>query len=74
MKSEWMGRICFNGEIRLRFLDENINSELYVNTLKEKKSKMRNLWGKGLILVRDNVPSLVSDKTAEYLKSIKIKE
>ena len=35
---------------------------------------MRNLWGKEFILKRDNVPSHASDKTAEYMKSTKIKE
>ena len=35
---------------------------------------MINLWGKGFILMRDNAPSHISDKTAEYIKSIKMKE
>ena len=35
---------------------------------------MRNLWGRGLKLMRDNNPSHVSDKIKKYMKSTKIKE
>ena len=35
---------------------------------------MRNLWWKGFILIRENASSHASDKTAEYMKSIKMKE
>ena len=51
-----------------------MNTDLYLDILKEKKSEMRNLWGKGFILMGDNAPSHVSDKTAEYMKSKKMKE
>ena len=51
-----------------------MNTELYVDILKEKKIKMRNLWRRGLKLIRDNTPSHVSDRIAEYIKSKKIKE
>ena len=51
-----------------------MNIDLYLDILKENKSEMRNLWGKGFILMRDNAPSHVSDKTAEYMKSTKMKE
>ena len=68
----WEG-ICLNGKISLRFFNENMNTDSYLDILKEKKSEMRNLWGKGFILMRDNAPSHVSDKTAEYMKSTKMK-
>ena len=59
--------ICLNAKISLRFFNENINTKLYVDILKENWSE--NLWGKGFILMRENAPSHVSDKTAEYMKS-----
>ena len=71
--NEWRW-ICLNGKISLRFFNEDMNTDLYLDILKEKKSEMRNLWGKGFILMRDNAPSHVRDKTAEYMKSTKMKE
>ena len=68
------GGISLNWNISLRFFNENMNTDLYLDILKEKKSEMRNLWGKGFILMRDNAPSHVSDKTAEYMKLTKMKE
>ena len=62
------GGICLNGKISLRFFNENMSTDLFIDILEEKKSKMRNLWRNGFILMRDNSPSYVSDKTAEYMK------
>ena len=61
-----------NGKISFRFFNENMNTELFVDILK--KSKMKNLWGKGFILMIDNTPYRVSDKIVEHMKSTKIKE
>ena len=66
------GGICLNGKISSRFFNEDMNTDLHLDILKE-KSEMRNLWGKGFILMRDNTPSHVSDKTVENMKSTKMK-
>ena len=35
---------------------------------------MSKTWRKNFLLMRDNAPSHISDKTLEYVKSIKVKE
>ena len=68
------GGISLNGKISLYFFNENMNTDLYLKILKEKLNEMRKTWGKNFLLMRDNAPSHISDKTLEYVKSIKVKE
>ena len=51
-----------------------MNTDLYLKILKEKLNEMSKTWGKNFLLMRDNAPSHISDKTLEYVKSIKVKE
>ena len=37
-------------------------------------NKMKRVWGKGLLLIRNNAPSYFSNKTTEFIKNIKMKE
>ena len=68
------GDICINGKIDLYFFTENMNSELYINILKEKFSEMKRVGHKNFILVRDNAPAHVSEATQQFIKEKKINE
>ena len=52
-----------------------MNTDLYINILKEKNNnKMNKICRKGYILMRDNAPSHISKKTKEFIKRAKINE
>ena len=68
------GGISINGKIDLYFFTENMNSELYINILKEKLSEMKRVGHKNFILVRDNAPAHVSEATQQFIKEKKINE
>ena len=68
------GGISINGKINLYFFTENMNSELYINILKEKLSEMKRVGHKNFILVRDNAPAHVSEATQQFIKEKKINE
>ena len=51
-----------------------MTSELYLKILNEKNNEMKRVWGKGFLLMRDNAPSHISNKTTEFIKNIKMKE
>ena len=68
------GGIGINGKIDLYFFTENMNSELYINILKEKFSDMKRVGHKIFILVRDNAPAHVSEATQQFIKEKKINE
>ena len=97
MKPKWKvnirGGIWLNGKVSLRFYNENMNTDLYINILKEKNiirtagspatfwksgcsynNEMNKICGKGYILMRDNAPSHISEKTIEFIKRAKINE
>ena len=78
MKPKWKvnvwGGIWLNGKVSLRFFNENMNTDLYINILKEKNNEMNLICGKGYILMRDNAPSHISEKTIEFIKRAKINE
>ena len=78
MKPKWKvnvwGGIWLNGKISLKFFNENMTSELYLKILNEKNNEMKRVWGKGFLLMRDNAPSHISNKTTEFIKNIKMKE
>ena len=78
MKPKWKvnvwGSIWLNGKVRIRFFNENMNTDLYINILKEKNNEMNKICGKGYILMRDNTPSHISEKTIEFIKRAKINE
>ena len=78
MKPKWKvnvwGGIWLNGKVSLRFFNENMNTDLYINILKEKNNEMNKIYGKGYILMRDNAPSHISEKTIEFIKRAKINE
>ena len=59
-------------ENKFKVLNEKMNTELYVNILKEKRSEK--FIRKGFVLMRDNALSHVCDRTAEYMKSTKMKD
>ena len=52
---------------------KNMNTDLYINILTEKNNEMNKICGKEYILMRDNAPSHISDKTIEFIKRAKIK-
>ena len=45
-----------------------MNSELYINTLKEKLPKMKRVALKNFILVRDNVSAHISEAKQQFIK------
>ena len=47
-------------------------TDLYINILKEKNNEMNKICGKGYILIRDNAPSHISEKTIEFIKKQKL--
>ena len=49
-------------------------TDLYINILKEKYNEMNKICGKGYILMRDNAPSHISEKTIEFINRAKINE
>ena len=51
-----------------------MNSELYINILKEKFSKIKRVALKFFILVRDNVPAHISEAKQQFIKEKKIFE
>ena len=51
-----------------------MNTDLYINILKEKNNKMNRICGKGYILMKDNETSHISEKTIEFIKRAKINE
>ena len=69
----WSG-ISINGKIDLYFFTENMDSELYINILKEKLPEMKRVGHKIFILVRDNAPAHVSEATQQFIKEKKINE
>ena len=50
-----------------------MNADLYINILKEKNNEMNKICGKGYILMRDNAPSHINEKTIEFIKSAWVK-
>ena len=56
----WDG-ISIKGKISLYFFTENMNSELYINILKEKLLEMIRVVHQNFILARDNTPAHVSE-------------
>ena len=78
MKPKWKvnvrGGIWLNGKVSLRFFNENMITDLYINILKEKNNEMNKICGKGYILMRDNSPSHISEKTIEFIKRAKVNE
>ena len=74
MQSDAWGGISINRKINLNFFIENMNSELYINILKEKLSEMKRVGYKIFILVRDNAPSHVIEATQQFIKEKKINE
>ena len=68
------GGININGKIDLYFFTENVNSELYINILKEMLPEMKRVGHKIFILVRDNAPAHVSEATKKFIKEKKINE
>ena len=73
-KVDAWGGISINRKIDLNFFIENMNSELYINILKEKLSEMKRVGHKIFILVRDNAPSHVIEATQQFIKEKKINE
>ena len=71
--NEW-GCISINGKIDLYFFTENMNSELYINILKEKLPEIKRVGHKKFILVRDNASAHVSEATQQFIKEKKINE
>ena len=53
---------------------KNMNSELYINILKEKLPEKKRVGHKIFILVRDNVPAQTSELTQQFIKEKKINE
>ena len=51
-----------------------MNSELYINILKEKLPEKKWVGHKIFILVRDNAPEHVSEATQQFIKEKKINE
>ena len=68
------GGISINGKIDLYYFTENMNSELYINILKEKLPGMKRVGHKNFILVRENAPAHVSEATQQFIKEMKINE
>ena len=68
------GGISINGKIDLYFFTENVNSELYINILKEMLPKMKRVGHKNFILVGNNAPAHVSEATQKFIKEKKINE
>ena len=64
-KANLWGGISINGKISLFFI-ENMNSELYINILKENLPEMKRIIYI-IILARDNEPAHVSE-TKQQLK------
>ena len=77
MKPKWKvnawDRIWLNGKTS-KNINENIINELYLKILNEKDNEKKRVWGKGFLLMRDNAPSHISNKTTEFIKNIKMKE
>ena len=61
----WSG-ISINWKIIFYFFTENINSELYINILKEKLPQMKRVVHKKIILVRYNAPVHLSKQRKIY--------
>ena len=51
-----------------------MNSEFYINNLKEKLPEIKRFGHKIFILVRDNAPAHVSEATQQFIKEKKINE
>ena len=51
-----------------------MNSELYINILKEKLPEMKRVGDKNIILVRDNAPAHVNEATQQFIREKKINE
>ena len=49
-------------------------TDLYINILKEKNNEMNKICGKGYILMKDNAPSHINEKTIEFIKRAQINE
>ena len=49
-----MRKDLFKWKNKFKIFNENMNTEFYLDILKEKNSEIRNLWEKGFILMRDN--------------------
>ena len=65
----WSG-ILLNGKISFKKINENMTSELYLKILNEKNNEMKRVWGKEFLLMWDNAPSHISNKTTELIKNI----
>ena len=42
-------------------------SELYIKILNKKNNEIKRVWRKGFLLMRDNAPSHINDKTTKFL-------
>ena len=49
-------------------------TDLYINIFKEKNNEMNKICQKEYILMRDNAPSHISEKTIEFIKRAKVNE
>ena len=78
MKPKWKvnvwGEIWLNEKVSFRFLNGNMNTDLYINILKKKNDELNKICGKGYILMRDNTSSHISENTIEFIKRTKINE
>ena len=64
-----MGGIWLNEEISLRFFIENMNTDLYINILKQKNNnEINRICIKGYILISDNTTSPINHKTIDFIK------
>ena len=68
------GGISIKEKFSIHFFTENMNSELYINILKEKLPKVKKVVHKGFILVRDNAPERASETTQHFIKEKKVNE
>ena len=78
MKPKWkmniLGGIWLYKKASIRFSNENINADLYINILKERKYEMSKIFRKGYILMRDNAPFFIIENTIEIIKRANISE
>ena len=62
-------------KIKLKILSENIICQFNIKIVSKKNNKMiKRFEKKDFLLIIVNVPSQTSDKTADFIKNIKMKE
>ena len=69
-----MGLNLIKWQNKLKNFNENLTNELYLKILNEKNNQMKRVRRKGFLLMRDNSPSYISNKTTEIINNIKMKE